>query len=463
MPTTRKNIEKWSFSYYLLKFYVDFGFKFYFRTTVAGLEKLPTDKPLIFAPNHQNALMDALAVLTIKTWQPIFLARADIFEKKLINKILTFIKILPVYRMRDGYENLHKNDEIFNKTIDVIKNGNGLVILPEGNHGDKKRLRPLKKGVARIALQAEEACNGELNIMIVPVGLDYTNYIRIGSELHIRFGTPIGIKPYIRTYHENPAKAYNLLIKNLESGMRNEMIDIDDEKYYTVYNTILNIFTQEFIAKNQLPNTHPSIVDTEKHIIGKINAFKTKKSDDFLVLAADALEYNNQILKLNLNPKVFLSPITPKFGLLSVFLFLLVTLPFFLISVINVIMPVGITYLASKKIKDLQFVSSVRFGAGLLLIPIFHFIQLIVFAIITESLYATILYAVALPLSVYIFFRWKELSVSFAERLKVQYYLTFSRKKLKRLRELSVLIKKQMWDIEYLKKEAEYMSNSVDI
>jgi hypothetical protein len=181
------------------------------------------------------------------------------------------------------------------------------------------------------------------------------------------------------------------------------------------------------------------------------------------VLAADALEYNNQILKLNLNPKVFLSPITPKFGLLSVFLFLLVTLPFFLISVINVIMPVGITYLASKKIKDLQFVSSVRFGAGLLLIPIFHFIQLIVFAIITESLYATILYAVALPLSVYIFFRWKELSVSFAERLKVQYYLTFSRKKLKRLRELSVLIKKQMWDIEYLKKEAEYMSNSVDI
>ena len=28
--------------------------------TVVGIEKIPPDTPVIFAPNHQNALMDAL-------------------------------------------------------------------------------------------------------------------------------------------------------------------------------------------------------------------------------------------------------------------------------------------------------------------------------------------------------------------------------------------------------------------
>ena len=38
--------------------------------------------------------------------------------------------------------------------ISSLKNKNGLVILPEGNHGDKRKLRTLKKGISRIAFEA---------------------------------------------------------------------------------------------------------------------------------------------------------------------------------------------------------------------------------------------------------------------------------------------------------------------
>ncbi|HPI69717.1 MAG TPA: 1-acyl-sn-glycerol-3-phosphate acyltransferase [Tenuifilaceae bacterium] len=227
MPTKRENIEKWSNTYQILKYYVDFCFRFYFPTTISGLENIPKGKTVIFAPNHQNALIDALAILSVKTWQPVFLARADIFQKPLISKILTFLKIMPVYRIRDGYGSLHKNDEVFNKTVDVLKNQNGLCLMPEGNHGDKKRLRlPLKKGLARIAFQAEEACKGTLDIHVVPVGLDYTHYSRVGSPLHIRFGPPIRVKPMLSAYKKNPATAYKELLDLVAQGIKNEIINV---------------------------------------------------------------------------------------------------------------------------------------------------------------------------------------------------------------------------------------------
>jgi len=131
----KENIEKYSAGYALLKSVAGFWHNnvFYRKVIVLGRENIKPNDHVIFAPNHQNALMDALAVLFTHKGQPIFLARADIFKKKTIASILYFLKILPVYRIRDGFSSVKGNDEIFAKTIDVLKNKNGLVILPEGN------------------------------------------------------------------------------------------------------------------------------------------------------------------------------------------------------------------------------------------------------------------------------------------------------------------------------------------
>src|SRR6056297_3019058 len=96
--------------------------------------KKSQEKPSIITPNHQNALMDALAVLFAKNEPLVFLARSDIFKKKFVAAILYFLKILPIYRIRDGFDNLKNNQETFDHTVRVLSNKRGLVILPEGNH-----------------------------------------------------------------------------------------------------------------------------------------------------------------------------------------------------------------------------------------------------------------------------------------------------------------------------------------
>ena len=104
-------------SYMLAKGYLLFGFKrFYREFIVTGRENLPVDgSPVIFAPNHLNALMDALAISTLvpRTKAVIYLARADLFAHKTMARLMHFAKIMPAFRMRDGFENLEKNNRVF--------------------------------------------------------------------------------------------------------------------------------------------------------------------------------------------------------------------------------------------------------------------------------------------------------------------------------------------------------------
>ena len=105
-------VEKVSIRYTLLKIYgkLIHDVFFYKKVTYIGLENIPQDKPVLIAPNHQNALMDALAIIYAqKGKQPVFLARSDIFKNSFIAKMLFFLKILPVFRLRDGKEKLKMN------------------------------------------------------------------------------------------------------------------------------------------------------------------------------------------------------------------------------------------------------------------------------------------------------------------------------------------------------------------
>ena len=132
----KNNIEKYSAGYSALKNVARLwhNYIYYRRVIVIGRENLKSDSPRIIAPNHQNALMDAMAIVSSVRGRQVYLARADIFKKNFIARILYFLKILPVYRIRDGYQSLKNNDDIFDKTIDVLKNNIPLVILPENTY-----------------------------------------------------------------------------------------------------------------------------------------------------------------------------------------------------------------------------------------------------------------------------------------------------------------------------------------
>lgn len=371
MSFKRETIEKYSLGYALLYFWARFVFKHYFKTTYINKDKIPKKDPFILAPNHQNALMDPLAVLYAKNWQPVFLARADIFSKKFIASLLTFIKILPVYRIRDGFSSLQKNDDIFEKTVDVIQSRNPLVILPEGNHGDLKKLRSLKKGICRIAFQTEEANDFKLDIKIVPVGLDYSNYQKVGSELLVNFGDPICVSDYYADFKESPQKAYTILKDRIGEEIKKVMIHIEDEENHDTYINLIEVCRSAMLKKlNLKPEAHNNF-KADQATVSHIDLIK--ETINFEDVVKNTAQYFKNIKDLKLRNWVFNNEKYGLFGLFIQFIWLLVTLPVFLTGLIINLIPYMLPRLASKNIKDTQFISSVNYGVAMLgSFPIFY-------------------------------------------------------------------------------------------
>ncbi|MCE5174221.1 MAG: 1-acyl-sn-glycerol-3-phosphate acyltransferase [Bacteroidales bacterium] len=223
--------------YKLLRFFVRIPFVRFFRQIeIRGIERIPQGDPVIFAGNHQNALFDALAILFFQKGPIVFMARADIFQNKIVAKFLRSLKIAPIYRIRDGFENLTKNEKQMNGAVNVLVDCKQMCLMPEGNLGNQHKLRPLVKGLFRIAYSAEERLNGEAHVKIVPVGIDFSYYFHSGPDLVVTYGEPIDVRDYVNIYRENQANGLNLLRDKLAASMSPLMHDIrsvsDYEKIY---------------------------------------------------------------------------------------------------------------------------------------------------------------------------------------------------------------------------------------
>lgn len=226
----------------------------YRHFVVRGKENLPTDGPYIIAPCHQQALMEPLAVLCFSPKPPVFLARADIFRKPALRAILTFLRIMPVYRIRDGQESLGKNQEIFDRCRDVLVDGYPLCLMAEGRHNDRHRLLPLRKGMFRIAGEAQEAL-GDRPLYIVPVGIDFDDYERPYSDLVVNIGKPIAVQPFMATYRENEPLALNQMRDALAAALSPLMLDIRDEERYDEIWGLCNSLNKEYRRREGLRNT----------------------------------------------------------------------------------------------------------------------------------------------------------------------------------------------------------------
>lgn len=399
----REKIFKYSLAYRMLKFYIGFGFRRYYRKTyIIGKENILYNEPVIFAPPHQNALTDPLLVLFNIREQPVFMARADIFNKPFLNKLLTFFKILPVYRIRDGISNLQNNDEIFNYAVKVLEAKKHLVILPEASHDAHRTLRPLKKGICRIALQAEQNNNFKLGVKIVPVGIEYEHYIKFYKSVYLHFGKPIEIQDYYELYKQNDIQALNKLRNDLEESMKELIIHIGNKEYYKLYDKLRDIF--KYRMKNimgfedvELPN---KVVFDRKLIECLDNEFLVNK-DSIHKLHEKVTFYLNILDNLKIRDWIVRREKFSWFGLFFHFIWLVFLLPLFLYGFINNYLPYRFPVLIANNFKDSAYHSSVRSVGATLLFTIFYMLQLIIAQLVTKDWLFSLGYLVSLPITGY--------------------------------------------------------------
>ncbi len=376
-------------------FYIHHSFR---KLKFKGLDKLPEDGPIIYAPNHCNALMDPLAVLALNRDRKVFVARADIFAKPMIHKILTFLKIMPINRRRDGIRNMTKAEETINKSIEVLAHKVDYCILAEGTHRPMHSLLPIGKGVARVALGAYRELGPDTPLYIVPIGLDYGDYFRFRTTLLARIGEPINVTRYIL---DNPDRSEHDIMEDIRTmvgdGIRNELVYIRDNEDYDA------VWELSRIGSGAIPPCNlEGRFDANREEIARIENFRDTDREASDALFAEVRAFAQE----RLGADISLNSLRLKCPALSAVLrtlLALVTLPLFLFaSVVSLPIWLGAELLV-RKIEDRAFHNSFRCGIITVIWPVFLLIWAIVLFCTVKWYWAVaaLLLMVLAPMAVY--------------------------------------------------------------
>ena len=383
-----KKIQDYNRAYAFLRHYVDAVLKLsYKRIRYTGLENIPTDGAVIYAPNHANALMDALIILAMDPKPKVFVARADIFRNRTLAKIFKFLKIMPIMRMRDGINEVKKNNEIMEKAVDVLKDKIPFCIFPEGQHLAKHSAQPLSKGIFRIAFQAMELM-GDTPLYIVPVGLQYGNFFRFRSTVRVEAGKPINVGEFLKSHAEfTPQEQMNMLKEDLSGRIKSLITYIPDDENYNA--------TYEVCAAGMKPQRQAMVkaakvkgigrkfahFQANKALLEKIEAIKETQPEKFGKL----MELGNEAYAERTSKEISLSSITNRFGFKQRrlgFIVSLLLLPYSIPASL-LVLPIN---LACAKIftllKDYAFRNSIRFIFNVIVWPLL----MIIYAAVAFSL-----------------------------------------------------------------------------
>ena len=398
----RKSIYKMNLLFNLTRRYVMFMFrKYYDNFIILGKENIPVDMPVIFAPNHNNALMDALAVHYIvpRNKSLVFLAKADLFVNKFVSSILVLSKILPAFRMRDGYGNLGRNAEVFDQCIEILHNNQALGIMPEGNQEIERKLRPFAKGIFRVAFEAQKKYGISPNVNIIPVGIDFGDILKSHKHIIINIGQPIEISDYMSLYSENPIKAINEIKGNLHNRLSKLTLDLATDKHYKCFETVVEILQGVALEKFNLTDNTENRFHVRQKLALRLIKIEKKHINEIIQIDLLSSRLTEILNQLNIKHNQLIEKESSGLDLIVGFVFLVFTFPVFVVGfILNIIPFFSPVYIRKYilKTKYVGFFSSVHFGLSLFSFPLFYGVQTLLFGLIVNcSWWAVIIFLFA--------------------------------------------------------------------
>lgn len=383
-------------------------------------ENVSKKKPIIFASNHRNALLDALLLVYAGYHfkQVVFLARADIFKQKFVAWILRGMRIIPVFRIRDGKDNLEKNKDIFNSAARILKKNNPIALFPEARHNPKQSLLPIQKAVPRIVLPTEASLNFELNSQIVPVSIYYRDVFEFLTDVYITFGTPIEVSQYKDVYAENPNLATNQLRQDLETSLKSLVVNIWNDEFYEEYKDAID-WNGDRLALEKYSHRKDDYLQASLEIVRSLDNLYENKREEFDNKIKDFREAKAILKEHQLNTKDKVWKPASKGNIYSRFAGLILTAPIMLFGYLNAIFPLLINKKLLGLFKDNQFIPSVRYVSGLIFIPIFDLIQSLIIGSATNNWLLALIYFFAMPITFYFALYWRKWWHSANRDLKV--------------------------------------------
>jgi 1-acyl-sn-glycerol-3-phosphate acyltransferase len=411
--------------------------RFFRRIQVLGKENIISG-PVIFAINHPNNLIDSLVVAYAIERKIHYLATAQLFRNKIMSLFLHKMGVIPVYRKQDDNSYGEKNVSMFQSCYDVLKQGGAIGIYPEGTTHAEPRIRKIKTGAARIALETENLYHPGVNL--VPVGLNFSVRKSFRSEVIVSIGPPISASKYLEKYQSASTETVEELTDDLQKAIEAQVIVIDEPELDRLVKQIEEIYKGELIRDlleiRGLKKDEIDRFQLSKRLIAGIHYFNEKNPDLIRRIQEEIETYIGRLEKIKVHVSLIETlvnnPTSYKRFLLRVVL-MLICFPPALWGALNHFFPYQISRLVSRKIAKRETdYATVRILSGMVLYTLFYVVQ--IYAVYRLfGLFPAVIYGTTLPIAGAFAYYYKEKFRKMREDFKLLFIMITRKKLLQRL------------------------------
>lgn len=436
--------------YRFLKLIVGIGIRFYYKEVkVLNRKSLSHDGPIIIIANHPNTLMDAM-MIGFACKQPIYyMAKGTLFNSKLKLKLLKSLNMIPINRQGEGSTRGVSNQDSFEACYRVLEEGKTLVIFPEGTSFLERRLRELKAGTARIALEVEKRNSGNLNLRVVPLGLNYSKAEKFRSSVLINVGQQMPVVEYLESFKKDAGKTAKKLTEKFRINLEHVLVNSATKDQENLVDELTELLASKYIKTD------------EKGVVGEIYFLKEIRNKiEEIQLTQPWKIAEIQLLIQNIHWRLrkldvradfldrrFRSRMFFRQMVFSIFI-LLVGLPLFAFGLIhNYIQYKIIDFLVLKITKDIEYFAPIAVLLGLFIYPICYTIYFLLLTNFIEIGYSgKIFYFLSMPLSGLFAYSFNRYLQHISYKLKYIFLMINDKKAMLELQEKRNELRKIVFD-----------------
>ncbi|MBB6611514.1 1-acyl-sn-glycerol-3-phosphate acyltransferase [Pontibacter sp. Tf4] len=390
--------------YTFLKLLYKTGLWFFFRKLeVRNAHLIPNGGPLLVVSNHPNTFMDPI-VIAAQLQQPMyFIAKSTVFGSKFQNWMLRQMHLIPIHRKEDNPDATISNDEAFAASFKALHEKKTLLIFPEGNSFNQRRLRKLKTGTARIALGAATDGNYSPAIQILPIGLNYSAPTRFRSNVFVNVGKPIAVADYVAAYQENGHAAVLDLTEEIRVRLEKLIVHTTTDEEDELARQVKAIYKEQLTpAAPATALPHEQDFMLTKGIVKSIHHFSQTEPGRVATIQQELNNYNRQLKRLHLQ-----DPLLGKesrhvlqqsiIGLV----YLVVGFPLYLYGLVHNYVPYIIPSKVARAVtREEEWFAPIMLTTGIFSFPIFYALEVwFLHQWLHPNTLELILYLLSLPLS----------------------------------------------------------------
>jgi hypothetical protein len=263
-------------------------------------------------------------------------------------------------------------------------------MFPEAICVQERRLRPLKKGLARILFQTEESFNFNKDVLVIPIGLNYSDAKSFRSKLFIDFGMPMSAKEYQDYFSSDKVKAINDFTKALENRISEHLLIITNKDNDEVVKALEEMFLHQYIKGIETKDSR-----SEKEyrasceIANKVNNLEKTNPEFLFSLREDVTEYIKLIHSCGLRDHLLRPEVIEKMNIRTFILESLIIylgMPIYFIGLLLNFPPYFLAKsTASNKAKNVEFIASIHLNLAMSLHTIYFILQIIIVGYLFHS------------------------------------------------------------------------------